>query len=157
MTGPLPRCVRAGEVSLRVDRPRPGACKGRGVTRTLSQTRTLRFGRLEIAYDDRMLTPRAWTLAQSDWAAELLPALPAGAIAELCSGAAHIGLHAVLDSTRRLVCVDDSPVACDHAWRNAEAAGIADRVEVRCAPIDSALEAEAVSYTHLTLPTKRIV
>ena len=61
---------------------------------------------------------------------------PAGTVLELCSGAGQIGLLAVADSDRRLVCVDLSPVACDYARRNADAAGMADRVEVREGAID---------------------
>jgi methylase of polypeptide subunit release factors len=94
------------------------------------------FGRLRISYDDRVLRPRPWTAAQSAWAAEILPLAPHGPVLELCSGAGHIGLLAVADNDRRLVCVDLSPVACDYARHNAAAAGLADRVEVREGPID---------------------
>ena len=102
-------------------------------------SQTVRFGELDIEYDERLLTPREWTLAQSDWAGELMPLLPEGPVVELCSGAGHIGLHAVLASPRRLVCVDDDEVACSYARRNAEAAGLADRVEVRNAGLEDAL------------------
>ena len=61
------------------------------------------FGSLRINFDARALRPREWTTAQSDWAAELLPRLPAGPVLELCAGAGQIGRLAVLDSTRRLV------------------------------------------------------
>jgi release factor glutamine methyltransferase len=111
-----------GDLSTRVDRPL-----------------TARFGELEIAYDARLLAPREWTLAQSDWAVELLPSVPAGPVLELCSGAGHIGLHAVLHCTRSLVCVDDNPVACDFVRVNAEAAGLGERVEVRRGRIDEVL------------------
>lgn len=104
-------------------------------------TETLRFGELEIAHDERVLTPRAWTLAQSEWATELLATLPAGPVLELCSGAGHIGLHAVLGSGRMLVCVDDDAVACDYTRRNAESAGLSATVEVREAPLTRAVAA----------------
>jgi release factor glutamine methyltransferase len=94
------------------------------------------FGRLTIAFDERVLRPRPWTAAQSAWAAEVLAEAPAGPVLELCSGAGQIGLLAVADNDRRLVCVDLDPVACDYARRNAAAAGMADRVEVRQGAID---------------------
>jgi release factor glutamine methyltransferase len=97
------------------------------------------FGTLAIAYDDRVLRPREWTAAQSEWAADLMVTAPGGPVLELCSGAGHIGLLAVAISGRRLVCVDSSPVACDFARANAVAAGLADRVEVREARLETAL------------------
>lgn len=111
---------------------------------TLSSTstaaaRSTRFGELDIAYDDRVLAPREWTLAQSDWAGELLLVLPEGDVLELCSGVGHIGLHAVLHSRRGLVMVDDNPIACELARTNVARAGLDDRVEVRQGLIDGAL------------------
>jgi methylase of polypeptide subunit release factors len=103
---------------------------------TTTEPDDMDFGRLRIAFDHRVLRPRPWTAAQSAWAAEILPTAPAGDVLELCSGAGQIGLLAVVDTGRRLVCVDLSPVACDYARRNARAAGIADRVEVREGAID---------------------
>ena len=95
------------------------------------------FGGLRIAFDDRVLRPRPWTAAQSAWAAEILAT---GARRARCSSCApapgQIGLLAVAVTDRRLVCVDLDPVACDFARRNAAAAGLADRVEVREGPID---------------------
>ena len=41
-------------------------------------TRTMRFGSLQIRYDDRVLEPRPWTTAQSAWAAELIEQAPEG-------------------------------------------------------------------------------
>ena len=106
---------------------------------TTTEPEDMTFGRLRIAFDVRVLRPRPWTEAQSSWAAEILRAAPAGVVLELCSGAGQIGLLAVADSDRRLVCVDLNPVACDYARRNAEAAGRADLVEVREGAIDEVL------------------
>jgi release factor glutamine methyltransferase len=102
----------------------------------------LDFGPLRIAFDDRLLRPRPWTVAQSTWAAELLADAPPGPVLELCAGAGHIGLLAVLRSTRRLVCVDVSPVACAYTLENAAAAGLADRVEAREGRMDEVVDAE---------------
>ena len=102
-------------------------------------TEHLAFGPLSIAFDERVLRPREWTAAQSVWAADLMTTAPAGPVLELCSGAGHIGLLAVLLSSRRLVCVDASSVACDYARANAATAGIADRVEVREGRLEDAV------------------
>ncbi len=102
-------------------------------------TEHLAFGPLSIAFDDRVLRPREWTAAQSAWAADLMTTAPDGPVLELCSGAGHIGLLAVLLSARPLVCVDASSVACDYARANAAAAGIADRVEVREGRLEEAV------------------
>jgi release factor glutamine methyltransferase len=106
------------------------------MTTTTTEPEEMDFGRLRIAFDGRVLRPRPWTEAQSTWAAEILPTAPAGTVLELCSGAGQIGLLAVADTDRELVCVDLNPVACDYARRNAAAAGMADRVEVREGAID---------------------
>ena len=94
---------------------------------------TLAFGPLVVAFDDAVLRPRLWTLAQSDWAAELAAAAPPGPILELASGAGHIGQAAAILTGRALVQIDRNPAACAWAQRNAASAGIADRVDVRCA------------------------
>lgn len=94
------------------------------------------FGPLAIAYDDRVLTPRPWTVLQAEWARELLEDAPPGPVLELCSGAGQIGLLAVHGTDRRLVCVDVDPVACGYAAMNARAAGHGDLVEVRQLPLD---------------------
>jgi release factor glutamine methyltransferase len=60
-------------------------------------------------------------------------------VLELCTGAGHIGLAAIEGSSRSLVCVDASAVACTYARTNAAAAGLADQVEVREARLESAL------------------
>ncbi|MBM7520488.1 methyltransferase [Nocardioides nitrophenolicus] len=95
------------------------------------------FGSLSIAYDDRVLAPRAWTRSQSAWARELLDVVPPGPVLELCSGVGHIGLLAVAGTERRLVCVDVDPVACAYAERNAAAAGRGHLVEVRNHALDA--------------------
>jgi methylase of polypeptide subunit release factors len=93
--------------------------------------KTARFGTLDVAYNEDVLEPRAWTAAQSEWAAELLTDAPAGPVLELCAGVGHIGLLAVADSDRRLVLVDLNPVASELSSINAEAAGASERVEIR--------------------------
>jgi release factor glutamine methyltransferase len=100
------------------------------------------FGPLQIGFDARVLRPREWTTAQSDWAADLLPRLPVGPVLELCAGAGQIGLLAVLHSTRRLVCVDADETACHFTRANADGARMADRVEVRHARLEEALGPE---------------
>jgi len=102
--------------------------------------RSVDFQGLQIEYDDRVLTPRPWTAAQSVWAAELIGVAPPGPVLELCSGAGHIGLLAVTLAPRRLVCVDADPVACGYLRRNAGRAGI--RVDVREGPMDQVLTSD---------------
>ena len=102
-------------------------------------TESVPFGSLTIAFDDRVLRPREWTAAQSEWAAELMATAPGGTVLELCAGAGHIGLLAVAQTGRRLLCVDANPVACDYARANALAAGLADLVEVREVRLQEAL------------------
>ena len=102
-------------------------------------SRTLEFGPLRIAYDDRVLEPRPWTFAQSRWAADLLADAPPGPILELCSGAGQIGLAAALLSGRDIVLVDASEAACEISVRNAADAGLGGRVEVRHGPMDAVL------------------
>jgi methylase of polypeptide subunit release factors len=97
------------------------------------------FGPLRIAYDDRVLEPRPWTFAQSQWAADLLREAPAGPVLELCSGAGQIGLATALLSGRDAVLVDASEAACAMSARNAADAGLGGRVDVRHGPMDAAL------------------
>jgi release factor glutamine methyltransferase len=106
---------------------------------TIPAPESMGFGPLRITFDGRVLRPRPWTEAQATWAAEILTEAPPGPVLELCAGAGQIGLLAVLGSTRRLVCVDVNPAACDWARHNAEEAGLADRVEVREGPMDEVL------------------
>lgn len=105
-------------------------------------TEHMTFGALTIAYDDRVLHPREWTTAQSEWAADLMVTAPGGPVLELCAGAGQIGLLAVAISGRRLVCVDANGVACDYARANAVTAGLADWVEVREARLEEAVADE---------------
>jgi release factor glutamine methyltransferase len=100
---------------------------------------TMPFGPLTVRFDARVLRPRPWTLAQSTWAAELLHRGPPGPVLELCAGVGHIGLALAARSDRDLVLVDADRPACDHARWNAEAAGLADRVEVRHGPMQEVL------------------
>jgi methylase of polypeptide subunit release factors len=100
---------------------------------------TIDFGGLRIAFDQRVLRPRTWTENQALWAAELLPSLPTGTVLELCSGAGQIGLLAVAESGRRLVCVDVNPTAAEYIAANAAAAGLRNRVEIRLGHISESL------------------
>lgn len=109
------------------------------MTVTEPAARTTTFGGLTIAFDDRVLRPRTWTVAQSEWAEDLLAQLPAGPVLELCTGAGHIGLRAVAPHRRRLVAVDINPAACDFVHQNADAAGMGDLVETRLGPMDEVL------------------
>lgn len=99
--------------------------------------RTTSFGGLRIEWDHRVLEPRAWTVLQARWAADLLDDAAPGPVLELCSGVGHIGLLAVSGTGRRLVCVDVDAAACEYARRNAAAAGLADLVEVCCCDLNS--------------------
>src|SRR4051794_32540122 len=59
--------------------------------------RSCAFGPIMVDYDARVLTPRDWTLGQSEWAAELARGFDvAGRMLELCAGAGHIGLAAAV-------------------------------------------------------------
>ena len=109
-------------------------------------TQSLVFGHLPIAFDERVLRPRPWTVAQSRWVAELMHALPGpGHILELCAGAGHIGLLALALSRspdHRLVAVDVNPVACAYTRRNADATGLGAQHEVREGRADDVLAAD---------------
>ena len=99
------------------------------------------FGGLTVQYDDQVLRPRPWTLAQSVWSADLLRTAPEGRVLELCAGVGHIGLAAVAESRRELVLVDLNPAACALARRNIDAALMTNRVEVRQGRMDVVIEA----------------
>jgi release factor glutamine methyltransferase len=102
--------------------------------------RTAVFGPLDIEYDEHVLEPRLWTLAQSRWAAELLSSdEDAAPLLELCAGAGQIGLTAAALSYRAAVLVDSSEHACRFAARNAAAAGLSDRVDVRHGPMEEVM------------------
>jgi release factor glutamine methyltransferase len=100
---------------------------------------TCSFGPLVIEYDERVLTPRPWTLTQAEWAADLSATAPPGPLLELCAGAGHIGLAAAVRTGRALVQVEADPVAASYAVANAARAGAAGAVEVRTARLAAAL------------------
>lgn len=100
---------------------------------------TCQFGPLEVVYDEKVLEPRAWTLAQSQWAADLAPGSGPGPLLELCAGVGHIGLAAAVLADRDLVQVEADPTAAAYAVANARRAQRSDRVEVRLSPLDRAI------------------
>lgn len=99
----------------------------------------VRFGPVEIEYDDDVLEPRPWTIEQSRWAAQLLADVPDGPVLELCAGAGQIGLVAAVETGRPLVQVDADDDACAHARRNAERAGVTS--DVRCGDLEEVVVA----------------
>lgn len=101
--------------------------------------RVCRFGPLDIAYDERVLAPRGWTVEQSRWAARLATDAPAGSLLELCAGAGHIGLAAAVLADRDLVQVELHEQAAAFARANAATAGWGGRVQVRVARLEHAL------------------
>jgi release factor glutamine methyltransferase len=117
----------------------------------VADEKTVMFGPLVIQYDPDGLAPRAWTQLQSHWAAELLGELPEGDVLELGAGPGQIGLLALVEADagsdapsrrrrrRRLVQVDEDQAACGLAERNAAAAELTDRVDVRCGVAEDAL------------------
>ena len=90
---------------------------------------TVRFGPVDVAFDESLLRPRPWTLAQSEWAAELSDGRP---MLEVGCGAGHIGLAAAVLSGAPLVQVDRDPAACRWAAINAAANDCGPQVEQRC-------------------------
>lgn len=102
-----------------------------GPAETSTTLRFAPFGSLTVAFDDRVLEPREWTVAQSVWAAELQATAPDGPVLELCAGVGHIGLLSVSDSDRPLVLVDLNPVASALSAANVRAAALDERVEIR--------------------------
>lgn len=101
---------------------------------------TLQFGPLVVHFDDRVLRPRPWTLAQSEWGAELLPDLPPGPVLEICAGAGHIGLALAVSTDRPMLLLDADGTACEYATLNTRLAGLADRVRVRHGRMDAVLD-----------------
>lgn len=105
----------------------------------LPVVRSVHFGPIKVDFDERVLAPRPWTIAQSHWATEVAAWAPPGRVLEMCCGAGHIGLAAAFLSGRDLVQIDIDEVACSFAERNAARAGLAQEVEVRCAPVARAV------------------
>jgi methylase of polypeptide subunit release factors len=97
---------------------------------TFAVGEALQFGPVEIAFDATVLRPRPWTLAQSEWAAEL--AGGGEPLLEVGCGAGHIGLAAAVLSGSPLLQVDCNPAACRWAAVNARTNGAGERVEQRC-------------------------
>ena len=97
------------------------------------------FGPLCVTFDDDVLEPRPWTLAQSTWAAELAATAAEGPVLELCAGAGHIGQAAAALTGRALVQVDVDPHACRIAETNAAANLPGHDVQVRCGDLDAVL------------------
>ncbi|MDQ3155496.1 MAG: methyltransferase [Actinomycetota bacterium] len=93
---------------------------------------------MNIRFDHRVLRPRPWTIAQSEWVLELIDDLPDGSILELCAGVGQIGLAVVLVVPRQLVLVDANPAACTYARENAHEAGLTS-VEFRTGLMDQVL------------------
>lgn len=89
----------------------------------------VRFGPIDVAFDESLLRPRPWTLAQSQWAAELSDGSP---MLEVGCGAGHIGLAAAVLSGAPIVQVDSDPAACRWAAINAAANGRGHLAEQRC-------------------------
>ena len=96
----------------------------------------VRFGPIDVAFDESLLRPRPWTLAQSEWAAELSDGRP---MLEVGCGAGHIGLAAAVLSGARVVQVDRDPAACRWAAINAAANGRGHVVEQRCGSAEDVL------------------
>jgi methylase of polypeptide subunit release factors len=87
-----------------------------------------------VEYDEHVLAPRPWTLLQSRYAAAWLEHGREGPIIELHCGAGHIGQAAAALSGRELVQVDDDPIACAWARRNAATNGVS--ADVWCCPVE---------------------
>lgn len=100
--------------------------------------RSCRFGPVLVDYDERVLTPRPWTLRQSEWAAAL--GTRSAPILELCAGVGHIGLAAAVLADCDLIQVEADPVAAGYARANAERAGWSSRVEIRNVALQRAIE-----------------
>lgn len=95
------------------------------------------FGPVEISFDDTVLRPRPWTLAQSKWVAEL--ARSGAVMLELGCGAGQIGLAAAALTGCPLVQVDRDAGACRWAAHNAAANGYGHLVEQRCGTAEEVL------------------
>ena len=95
---------------------------------------TCDFGPLRVDFDHRVLAPRPWTLLQSRHGAAWLEQSIDGPIIELHCGAGQIGQATAKWSGRRLVQVDDDPVACAWARHNARRNGVPS--DVWCRPVE---------------------
>lgn len=94
------------------------------------------FGPVGVEYDDDVLTPRPWTLLQSARAAQRLAHVPEGPLLEVHCGAGHIGQAAAAWSGNALVQLDDNPVCCEWAARNARRNNLP--ASIVCADVDAA-------------------
>lgn len=103
---------------------------------------SMAFGQLIVRFDDQVLRPRPWTVAQSAWAAEVFDDVPDGALLELCAGVGQIGLLLASLVSRDIVLVDADENACTYARANAAAAGLSRRVDVRNGPMREVLAPE---------------
>lgn len=112
------------------------------MTTALPRRSTCDFGPIAVDFDERVLAPRPWTLAQSQWAAELADRAQPGPILELCAGAGQIGLAAAVLADRDLVQVEADPRAAAYARSNALRAGFGERTEVRTTRLETALRTE---------------
>lgn len=101
------------------------------------EPRVTTFDDLLVRWDDRVLEPRPWTVAQAAWLAELSPHVPTGPALELCCGAGQIGLAFARRSGRALVQVDACEAAGTYARGNAYAAGV--RTQVRLGRFEEVL------------------
>ena len=103
------------------------------------------FGPLTIHFDERVLRPRPWTLAQAQWGSELARTAGDGSIVELCAGVGHIGLAMARECAdqgrpRALILVDADPHACHLARINASEALLPATTQVRHGRIDTAIQ-----------------
>jgi release factor glutamine methyltransferase len=107
---------------------------------TTFRHRSCYFGPLLIRYDERVLTPRPWTVQQSYWAADICAEAEPGPLLELCAGVGHIGLLSAVLADRNLVQVEADPIAATYARSNAALAGWSHRTEVRNTYLQKALQ-----------------
>jgi methylase of polypeptide subunit release factors len=94
---------------------------------------TVPFGGLVVPTAPGVLAPRPWTLAQCDWAVELLGRCGPGPVLELFAGSGHIGAEVGRRTGRPVVLVDISMDACRLAAITARVNGVS--AEVRCAAV----------------------
>ena len=109
---------------------------------TFATQEIIDFGPLQVAFDRSVLRPRPWTLAQSEWAAQLASA--GEPLLEVGCGAGHLGLAAAVMRGSHLVQVARDPAACRWAELNAAASAYGDRTEQRCGTAAEVLAAGEV-------------